>query len=519
LATTLYWQSSNVIFPRSDYGRGLRLQQQADAHCQVVLQEQPGNVDFLELSAKSQAYMIAVTESLSARAELLRPLENDRVLLDRELQADPADTARRQRLAQTYLLLGELRHHDPALGEAAWAWQQAAAHYRQLAAALPGDLVVKFALVACYQRLLPGTPSEPCYPQAVALCDEIDQRLAALAKEHPECAWLKEARVQNQVTLMLCHCKASQPAQAEAVYQTQVRPLVLQAGAPATDPQQGLKLVQDLLWVANKLAEAKQPASLTVARQAAAVLRRYAGTSSLDRDFYRALANRSADLAGLLCRLGDPAEALNHAERGCSLYEELRAGAPDVPEWGRGLSTAWERVAKARWQLGQPDPALAAFRKAAAVQRQVFESDPSSRADRQVLSRYYDKLHYWNCLRGNRVEAAAALREREKLWPDDANQLGLVSRDFHELADMVGAFLMEVSSLGMLAAPLGQGPLLSAALCAAWTDLGPRKLRLTPTEEAERQHYLAESERTRRAAENAARRTGNPAQAAPGRGS
>jgi hypothetical protein len=131
------------------------------------------------------------------------------------------------------------------------------------------------------------------------------------------------------------------------------------------------------------------------------------------------------------------------------------------------LSDAWQRIAKARWDLGQADEALAAFRESAAVQRQVFERAPSISAYRLALSRCYDRLAYWSSQRGDWAAVAAALLEREKLWPDDAAQLMKVSHDFQELAEA----------------------------------LGKGGKQLSPQEQAEQQRYVAESERARRAAE------------------
>ena len=68
--------------------------------------------------------------------------------------------------------------------------------------------------------------------------------------------------------------------------------------------------------------------------------------------------------------------------------------------------------------------------------------------------------------------AAAALHEREKLWPNDAERLMRLSREFKELAEAMAR--------------------------------GPKSL--SAQEQSARQHYLAESERTRQAALAAARR-------------
>ena len=62
--------------------------------------------------------------------------------------------------------------------------------------------------------------------------------------------------------------------------------------------------------------------------------------------------------------------------------------------------------------------------------------------------------------------------EREKLWPDDSDRLMGLSRDFKELAE----------------------------------EMARRPKSLSAEEQSARQHYLAESERIRQAAEATARR-------------
>jgi len=133
---------------------------------------------------------------------------------------------------------------------------------------------------------------------------------------------------------------------------------------------------------------------------------------------------------------------------------------------------AWSGIGKVRWNLGQADLALTAFRESTRIQRQLFEADSSSAYHRYNLDRCYGRLANWSTLKGDWAGTAAALLEREKLWPDDSDRLMGVSRDFKELAE----------------------------------EMARGSKRLSAEEQSARQHYLAESERTRQAALAAARR-------------
>ena len=109
--------------------------------------------------------------------------------------------------------------------------------------------------------------------------------------------------------------------------------------------------------------------------------------------------------------------------------------------------------------------------------RRIFERAPSVPGNRIALSRCYDRLALWGGRAGKRAEAAAAIREREKLWPDDAEKLREVARDFQVLAEALSG---------------SRGP-------------------LSPEEQAEQHEYIRESDRAKRAADDAARRVGNAA--------
>jgi hypothetical protein len=147
----------------------------------------------------------------------------------------------------------------------------------------------------------------------------------------------------------------------------------------------------------------------------------------------------------------------------------------NAPERGRHeelLSYVWERLGKARWGLGQHDQALAAFRRFAAAKRRLFEREPSNQ-HRQWLTKSYNKLVFYGARGGDLRGAADAIRERAKLWPGDGKQLTQAAEDFETLAERVTA--------------------------------GSRR-SVSPVDQAERDHYRAESRRLRRAAEAATRR-------------
>jgi tetratricopeptide (TPR) repeat protein/tRNA A-37 threonylcarbamoyl transferase component Bud32 len=464
LATTYDWQS-RATGGQGQLARSLRLGQQAYALWQQLAEEQPGNMTVLQKLADRRWDWLGLRDPAYGE-EGMRPFEEARALLDKLLGPDPANTSLRQRLAVTYLVLGECHHGRRSLPEALRCWRQAYEHFRDLAQAQPDDPLVKLNLALCCSRLMGGQPTDPYYTQAVALFGQAGKRLTALAQQHPGHEWPRHALLETYCALAVCHWQAGRADEAEHTLQEQVRSVVALVSEDAAGPQLGFKLLDCLLRGADSLREAKHAGALALAREAGALAEQYADTPSRHPAFCERLALCSVRLSALQCQLGEPGDALTQGEQARRLYAGLHRAASDMPEYGSGLSAAWVRIAKARWELGRREEALAAFREAAAVQRRVLAQAPSVHAYRLQLSRCYDHLAHWGGLAGDRAGVAAALLEREKLWPNNSEELMEVSRDFQELAEAVGK----------------------------------NREQLSAEEQAERQGYLAHSERARRAA-------------------
>jgi tetratricopeptide (TPR) repeat protein len=466
LATTYEWQRVAAI-RQGQVAQALRLELQIFALRQGLAEEQPGNMAVLLKVAAVCSCMLNRREPGRGRDELLRPLEEERALLGRLVGEAPASTALRKRLALTCLTLGEFHLGRRAASEALPCLRQAYDNYRKLAAAQPDDPLVQLHLALCCSRLMGGHFPDPYYAEAVSRFGQAGERLTALSQQHPGTDWLRQRLLETYCSLAVCHWKAGQAALAEHTFRDQVRPLAALESKHPTEWRQSFIALHSLVLAADLLQETKHPAAVAILREAAALAEQYVDTPSRDLEFCQVLAGQLLGISSSLCRAGDPAEALRLAEQARRLYVGLRRAAPDVRPYGNDLSNAWERIAKARWDLGLADEALAAFRESAAVQRQVVTQSPSNREYRVRLSRCYDRLAHWGGLRGDRATVAAALLEQEKLWPDNAEGLMKVSRDFRKLAEAVG-----------------QG-----------------RERLSPEEQAERRRYLAESDRVRRAAE------------------
>jgi tetratricopeptide (TPR) repeat protein len=273
--------------------------------------------------------------------------------------------------------------------------------------------------------------------------------------------------------LAICHANAGQQALAEETCRIHVQPLVATMIDQHVDPERPLGVVEVLKRNASALWEARlNSAGLPIARKAAELTSNYAAFPTRDLGFTAALAGNASHLATALKHLGDPSASLEQANLARRLYEQAGRADPDNVQRRVALVSIWSLIGKVHWDLGRADESLAALGESARIQRQLFEADSSNAFHRYNLDRCYGRLAYWSTLKRDWAGTAAALLEQEKLWPDDSDKLMGVSRDFKELAE----------------------------------DMARGRESLSAEEEPARQHYLAESDRTRQAAEAAARR-------------
>jgi tetratricopeptide (TPR) repeat protein len=488
LATTTSWQAfSSAAFieartvagltetPRSVAGLTdtLRLYQEADALWQELAEEQPGNLSVIGKAARNLLRTLSLIRIQVPEGTHKRDLLEDEPFLERLVHADPANRVLRKRLAFKYFLRGDLYREDRIHDEARRHWHDAYKHYQLLADTRSDDLNVSLMLAFCCSRLIEGQAQDPYYVRVVPLLQRTGAYLAELDREHPGSDWLCEAQLETYCCLAICHSNAGRKTLAEETCRGHVQPLVAKLIDQQADAEQPLWVVNVLCRLASTLWEAKlNAAGLPIARQAAALTASCAGFPTRDLGFTVALANSAVGLAAILQHLEDLSASLQQGNLARRLYEQAVGADPESVDWRIGMVVVWERIGKARWDLGQADESLAAFRESARIQRQLFEADSSSAYHRDKLDRCYGRLAHWSTLKRDWAGTAAALLEREKLWPDDFDRLMGVSRDFTLVAQ----------------------------------EMARGRKSLSAQEQAARQHYLAESERTRQAALATARR-------------
>jgi tetratricopeptide (TPR) repeat protein len=474
LATTCSWYTS-------DARPQLQSLQRAERIWQKLADEQPANLKLMQKIWRCRNSMMIVIGQEAFRSDITSLLEASRVEIERLLKRNSADRALRKRLATACFLLGEIYSRTSSGDKATAAWRESCEHYQVLAAGNRDDVLSRISLAICCSRLIQGEAADPYYRLAVPCLEQAGQRLDAILKEQPQSqeqpqhCWLRHLLLEDYCCLALCHAKAGQTAKAEQVSNDRISRLTPPLDTQRVQTELVLDHVLTLLSAGQLLSEARQSgAALRLIRQGAALCSQLADHRSHDQAFLYRLGDTLVNCSAMANRLGEPALALEQAELGRRALEAWME-MENAPESGRHedmLSSVWERLGKARWGLGQRDQALAAFRKFAAARRRLFEREPSNE-HRQWLTKCYNELVFYGSRGGDLRGAADAIRERTKLWPGDGKQLAQGAQDFEALAERVTA-----GSHG----------------------------HVSPEDQAERDKYLAESQRIRQSVKAASRR-------------
>jgi tetratricopeptide (TPR) repeat protein len=414
---------------------------------------------------------------MSSLAEVCRPfLEALKARLERQFQESSSNPALlpnrvfRKRFALICQVLGNARSQTHSAELARESWQQAADLYATLGTngSQPDTAEDTLLLILggdAYGRLAGGSSSDPYYARAVAAFERAGKLLDALREHITDGDWLGYMLPHVYCSLARYHAKAGRPDLAEKTYQDHVRPLVAYLEAKRTDPPHALNAEYSMCQLVHALSDAGlRPAALAVARRAAKFTTDYAGFPVHYPDVDYGMAG---ELARGLRDLGDAAAALQQADHARRLWADYWQARPNARSGGIQLAHAWVQVGKAQLALGKSDDAWTAFQEAVSVQRRVLDRSPEVEYLRIYLELCYDLLLDCGIRRGDWSGAAAALHDREKLWPNDSARLRRASDGYTALADAM--------------ARAGTGP--------------------TPDAPSLRRRLLAESNRCRRAAE------------------
>jgi tetratricopeptide (TPR) repeat protein len=137
-------------------------------------------------------------------------------------------------------------------------------------------------------------------------------------------------------------------------------------------------------------------------------------------------------------RLGPPADALaTRLEWRAFLQQVVRDHPKDLDMRSR-LGAESDVLGLALLRQGRNEQALEAFQSAVEHQRIAFDKMPEQARFRQLLSKHLHNLAFLQRKLNRPAAAAAATRERQKLWPDDPVELRWVAGAFAHCIPLVG---------------------------------------------------------------------------------
>jgi len=471
-----YWLAVTYSWGDDNAPQFFQSNQRAEAIWQELAQGQPDNLDLMHRIWFYRKMMVGHFREKVLGEAWLPQLQASQTELGLLVRQNPCDRALRKRLALSCFLLGESNDQTSSADRANSFWRESYDHYKILIEEHPDDLLDNIALAISCSRLIHPGPTDPYYLEAVPLLDRA-RRLNALLAHEPTGGLLCDLLLENCCCLALCHAKAGETAKAEQAAHDCAGILAMLPDGVQAKPEFTLEHAGKLLQVGGQLREARQPAAaLRLTRQAAALFSKLAVDPLRDPRVFHALGPLFLRCSALANQLGEPTLALEQAEMARRTIEAWVRATPDDPRRDDWLSYAWERIGKARWSLGQRDQAMAAFRESAAIQKPVFERDPSIYLNRVRLSKCYNRLVFYGSSVGDLRTAADAILGQIRLSPNDKQQLAKSADDFAALAEQVTA--------------RARGP-------------------LAREDQAERDHYLSESRRLRHAADAATRRAGH----------
>jgi serine/threonine protein kinase len=152
-----------------------------------------------------------------------------------------------------------------------------------------------------------------------------------------------------------------------------------------------------------------------------------------------ALAKSYAQLSVLLAAARQRDEAVRCARRGAELLDGRGLADPASLGNPEALGQTAFVLGAVLMNLGRNEEAIEPFREAVRRQRAALEEAPADAKRRKALSVSYYHLDHVLLAAGHVPESAASVRERQRLWPDNANEVYDTACELAHCAQAVGS--------------------------------------------------------------------------------
>ncbi len=432
--------------------------------CQSLTDERPDDAGRLLAAVGARENLCGALWGELRVDESMALAETDRRRLADYLGRGRDDPEVRLALVGILYRLGERSAWRGDAERAARCWREGSRWGKGLAEALPQDALAWYFPTACARRLPPGDPDGLAPEEAVRRLEQAARLAEATFALDPDSAGATDLLAKVTQALAAAYLDAGRPADA------------LRTGRRAAEVAPGRRSrfpAPELDRLAGRAALARlerQAGDADAARRHAAEVadgyEAFCRAHADDTPVLAAAAELVPHLAPPLRHAGAPESSRRVAERALQLARQLEGPTPDAAALRR-LSEAWTQLGKCRW-ADDPAGTEAALTEAVTAARRLVALAPE---ERDVLDGRLRRLAKFLGERGRWAEAAARLRECERLCADSADGLRGVARDFRELAD----------------------------------DVARRRADLSPAERDERRGYLDEAARLEQDADALAR--------------
>lgn len=373
---------------------------------------------------------------LDSREELVGHLEKNRATLGKPFEQNPSDRLSQKRLALNCRLLGEIFSLENNQTKARANWLEAYHHYQILSQGKEDFLILRSLGQCC--RALMTDKIDDFYQEAVIQFQKLNQLLIEALERQKDNPFLLRELVKNGKNLIESHWKVGRYDLAELFMTESLKPLISRSRAMPFHSSLVLTLLEfHQSEIAINLSRSNTQAAREAAFAAANLTDQCSAFPWRNKHFSKRLGYFELSLAIQLRKLGDSAEAVRQAEQGRRLLEELSMATPQDLYLQAGVAECWTQVAKAQWNLDQKEPSLAAFRKAVAVRKKIFEHDPGHSYSKNCFSRSLEQLAYWTSLAGNLKESAEAMEESAQLWHSNPEKLQILAKNFESLSQTI----------------------------------------------------------------------------------
>jgi serine/threonine protein kinase len=370
--------------------------------------------------AYSQGSVANLERRLGRTTAALHAYQESAATFTRLVETDAADTQARAGLAMTWSNVGALHSELGRLDEALRAHAEALRVREHLAQAEPGRPDRRFDLARSLDSLgrLEAVMGKSD-PARVHLERARDLR-ARIVRASPNQADYQNDLAVSHLHLGDLHGEADRQAEALAAYGEARRILEkLVADNPAVvEYQRNLATTLEGI-AAQEHGRGNLPEALGRYRKARDLRERLAHNNPAVPVLQSELATTCRQLGRLLAETGALPEGCVALARARDLYLPLVRYNPEVFDYRWGLGKTLDQLGEVRQRRGRAGGAEAAFGEAVRHLRLAFDGAPQAVDFRQALGDCYAHLAQFHRQQGRPAEAAAAVRARRLLWPDD----------------------------------------------------------------------------------------------------